>query len=204
MVVQWLNHSDAPAWAQAGVSAMAIVVGASAIWWQVRRQRIDANLQRRDDDVRRLSIVASSIFECRVLCEQMLEQIRAGYDIRHSMDELQMHRDRLSDIPPLELPDVDAASAIAGSIFAIYQLDGALAVRRALNRPATDTRQNPEEWQVPWLNVAIDNLRGHEETLRSTLRRRDADVPDQVITLNDVHYFSLSATRAQAQATPTR
>ena len=53
-----LSSSDVAAWAQATVGAIAIVVGAGAVFWQVRRNRMDLSEReaRAHDGLARLLI----------------------------------------------------------------------------------------------------------------------------------------------------
>lgn len=104
-----VSRLDAPAWAQAVTAALAILAASAAVVWQQRKQ-VDTG---RQDEIRRLKILASGLFNCRVIIEYLQSSIKlAGVPADKELADLRSHLDALERIPPFDYPSWPAFHAI--------------------------------------------------------------------------------------------
>jgi len=75
----WKKDGVIANWAQAFSSVAAILIGAGAIVWQVRRQGHERELERKAAEVRVLHTLQQELFGCRFALEQL-------YAVRWSVD----------------------------------------------------------------------------------------------------------------------
>jgi ABC-type nickel/cobalt efflux system permease component RcnA len=182
--IDWgfLRGDKATDWTQALVSALAIGIGAFAIWWQVRRQHTEDRNQRRAEEVRRLQIIASGMFHCRVLAESMLAWQRQGLSDTSGAELIQHHTGQLAAIEPLEVPDWMTSFAISRASGAASKL-----AQHLCTAPPPHPRNAETHTQV-----ALMTFEAAESIVRTALRSRGADVPAQTVIENGVTYRSLS------------
>jgi hypothetical protein len=188
-----LQCVSAEAWGsfvQAAVSILAIAVGAVAIYWQVGREQRNETKRQLAEEVRRLSAIASAVFHCRALAEQMRDQSAKGIPIDWEMSGLRAHAELLNAIPALDVPDSTATFAISQVCLAAAALEQGLTEPGGLDPPPM-VRHGRRE---PHLNLAIMRFETSERVVRSTLQDRGADVPPLTLVLDDVPYCSLSVT----------
>lgn len=104
-----LSRLDAPAWAQAGTAAGAIVAGAVAVVWQ-QRQQLQAS---RMDQIRRLKILSGALFNCRVIIEYLQHGIElAGVPADTEIADLRSQLEGLQRMPPFDYPSWPAFHAV--------------------------------------------------------------------------------------------
>jgi len=140
-------------WAQATVSILAIAAGAVVISWQVGRQERRDARRRLAEEVRRLSNIASGIFHCRALCEQMRAKSEIGAPIEHQISAVELHAALLHAIPALEIPDWAASYAIARVHLTALGLRAQLIEHPGIDR----AKESIHKWRVPFLNAMSTN-----------------------------------------------
>jgi len=134
-----ISRLDAPAWAQAITAALAIVAASAAVVWQQRKQA-DAG---RQDEIRKLKILASGLFNCRIVIEYLETQISlAGVPADRELADLRSHLDALERIPPFDYPSWPAFHAIQAAAEAYKPLEPQiLQTSRTLSQRAWDARE---------------------------------------------------------------
>jgi hypothetical protein len=174
----------------------AIIVGAGAVYWQVRRQHAKDADKALAEEVRRLKIMASGVFHCRALCQQMFDQNKVGEPIWEQQGALERQSDLLSKIPLLDFPDWDAAYALSDVALITSKLAATIAAGPKLERAPGAIQREREAH----LNVAENNFRAAESILRHLLCARGADVPSERVIHNGVAYCSAPIEDEQREA----
>jgi hypothetical protein len=104
-----LVRLDAPAWAQAGTAAIAIVAGAVAVAWQ-QRQRAE---EERCDQIRRFKILSGALFNCRIDIEYLQHCVQfAGVPADRECDDIASQLEALRTISPFDYPNWPAFHAV--------------------------------------------------------------------------------------------
>jgi hypothetical protein len=192
----WLDGMQAIAETVSAFSTTAaIIVGAVVVYWQVGRQHAKDAERALAEEVRRLKIMASGVFHCRALCQQMLDQNNIGGPIWEQHGALERQSELLSKIPLLDFPDWDAAYAVSDVALITSKLGEQIAERPGLDIPANTQRRREEH-----LNVAENNFRAAETILRYLLNARGTDVPPERVSHNGIAYCSAPLEDRQREA----
>jgi hypothetical protein len=170
-----MDAGDWAAWAQAAGSVVAVVVGAIAIWWQVREQGRQQQRLHTEDEIRRLQIVGTAFFHCRALLETMKHRVRREVSIEAELEQLISHVQAMYAIPAMDVPDWRATYAIASARSVIETL------RRELSG-IEGTGGRTAQMREGQLNVALSYVEAHEETVSQCLERRGSHQPYQEYT----------------------
>jgi hypothetical protein len=199
LVNMGLSRSECASWVQAWGSLLAVVGAAVGIWWQVRKQaqqraedlrRIEAEHEkaRVAEEVRRLSAIAGTFFQCIVILRriEVASRARLRNEIELEMQSLGRLVDLVASIPALDVPDLYASYAIAEARSVYTTLRSGIATASVgsglmLN---VDPADAPHVRRTPHMNAAVDNFLHLEQTLRTSLQQRGSELPVQTATLN--------------------
>jgi len=188
-LVSNLTSSEWASWVQAIGAILAIIFAGYFIRWQVgeqgRQQRelsIEQQTEQRrlskEDEIRRLRIVASAFFHCRCLLETMKRRVARELPTDAELELLVHHAQAMYAIPAMDVPDPRATYAIASARSAVETLRRELEII-AGNEGALAHQQESR------LNVALTYLESHESTVADCLEKRGSCPLRQSYTLDD-------------------
>jgi hypothetical protein len=186
--LDWSFWSLVAAAIQAIGSIVAIVVTGWLIRWQVVEQgsqqrklladqRAQQDRDRKDDEIRRLQVVASLVFHCRALIETMKHRAERRLPIHEELERTTHHADALFEGPGMEVLDPRATYAIASTRSTVEVLRQQLSGSGGTGSPRNQTIETH-------LDVAIGYLKSHEESVVDCLRRRNAEPIHHKYTLD--------------------
>jgi hypothetical protein len=107
----WCGWRDAVAasWAQAAFSVLAVFAAICVVWWQL----VHAKRERRFDDIRKLHIIATSIFFCRVQVHELSQLAEKNTPDAERFEALRGGIEALKAAPIYESPSWHASFQLA-------------------------------------------------------------------------------------------
>lgn len=191
-----LSKSDWASWVQAVGSIFAI---AATAWAVNRSHSLSAEKAANDgkaDEIRRLSAIASSIFQCRAEAESLRRYAAYLEFIDRETHRLERHVNMLQSIALLDIPDWRAAVAVTQAIAMFSHLEGKLRERI----PLQQFTSHLIDARVGHCKHAIEKFEECERILQTTLKDRGADVPQQQVAFADGVIASVSVITGEKQS----
>ncbi|CAN7457505.1 hypothetical protein LJR099_003080 [Variovorax paradoxus] len=169
----WLEtHDKLAGWAQAVGSVVAIAAGALAVWWQVHRQAVLQTAQLRAEEVRRLSIMLSAVFDLRARLKVSTWHELGPYQGKENWNRTDEAVELLRSIPLFEVPDWQVAFAVRQAV------DTYALLRRTV--PYEGVGDPTREWHnvaYELVETAVAHCAQTQRHIHDALVRRDAKVP---------------------------
>jgi len=170
-----MPKSEWASWVQAVGSVTAIIVGALAIWWQMRRQRRQQIEVQRDEEVRKLRLMGGIILMGRVASGELRDTSERGLGCTSEFNDLKARISTLSMIQPFDYPEARAAMAVATVLESFRVCEPHLEPQ---NIPAHGRREK----YLNWLDSALEFS---ESLIYECLVDRDADLHRWTWTLTN-------------------
>lgn len=101
-----MTKAEWSGWVQAIGAVIAILAGAYAVWYQVRRARVATLEFQRADDVRKLKLIAVANLGCIQALKVARLQVADIQLFTRTFEGFQAQCDVLAEVPLLEIPDV--------------------------------------------------------------------------------------------------
>jgi hypothetical protein len=175
-LADWLKNGTAASWAQALISGCAIVAGAGAIFWQVRKQERDRVLAANREEIRRLQTVYFVFVQVRVRFVYVRNALQDGKDLAFHLKCAQHAIERVFDLPLLEVPTWATAYAVMDAR-TVYE-------RFVLSRESEDVDE-----MSACIDKAIDQIIDYLQVIHSDIKMRGGRKPEAVFSIADeIHY----------------
>lgn len=101
-----MTKAEWSGWVQAFGAVLAILAGAAAVWWQVRKSRLATLEIQRSDDVRVLQLIATANVDCLKALKLAKLQLDDAEIFWRTIDGFKAHCHTLAAVPLLQIPDV--------------------------------------------------------------------------------------------------
>ena len=154
-------------WVQAIGAIAAILAGASAVWWQVKRQAESNRRAALAEEVRRLKVVGAALFHCRVVVETVQDE--PNFPAKETLLDLRAQLSELRAIPPFDFPDW---KALHGIVYAHGTLETHLS--RILEADSHLTRRAFDD-REKYLNVVLNGIEFAEQLVAEALIQRGSE-----------------------------
>ena len=169
----WLEaHEKLAGWAQAVGSVLAIAAGAAAVWWQVQRQAGLQAAQIKAEEVRRLNIMWSAVFDLGARLQASTWHDLAPYQGKENWHRTDEAVALLRSVPLFELPDWEVAFALRQAV------DTYALLRRTV--PYEGVGDPTREWDntaSELVEAAVAHCAQAKRHIRDALERRNAKAP---------------------------
>lgn len=165
-----MSKAEWSGWVQAIGAVGAIVAGAIAVWWQVRKARIATLEFQRSEDVRVLSLIAVANVDCVKALKLATKQIGDHKIFKRTIEGFNVHCSALAAIPLLQIPDPWAAMAIARAVQEPKPLELRLAIA-----------YGPEN--VDAIAISLREFLECERVLGAALAEKGAELPYSKVML---------------------
>lgn len=183
-----MTGSECAAWVQTWGSLMGIAAVVALVVWQGRTIHRHAT----SEEVRRLLILASAAFYCRVAVERYIAANR--YDKLGSVNrrriDLLRHQATFEALPLLEIPDWRVAQAVTSAVAYLQNFD------RQVSSSAAPTEQSSREAEATNLLGQIQAL---EHTVNWSLKDRRAEASSEPLTIDGETFHPIGKVAAARQ-----
>lgn len=179
-----MSRGDWASWMQAVGSVLAVAAAIGVVGSDIQHRRI----ARVIEEVQRLQMIWTFAYHCRVEMQYAKESAHLpSPEAFHVPNGLRQKVAALRHVPTLELLEPAVAVAVLTVIEAYEVFDLAIPQVPGVSRPQSS------EYIRAQANTAFKNVDFAERELRAVLKRRRADVPDGIYSMNGVPYPPLDA-----------
>lgn len=184
----WMAQENLAEWAQAVSALIAIVAGAAAISWQVRRQHAQQRQVATEEEVRKLKLLASVAFHLRYsarVVERAVEQHQVW--IAHgTMLEMEQRIETLREHRLFDYPTAEVHFGVAELIHLFHRLN-------------TDLKASGQGAIVSMVSLRLGIkkefmpvVQGLERGIERELRLRSSATPEWMTQVGQVIFYSVA------------
>lgn len=172
-VAEWLQSPTAANWTQAVVSAVAVIAGAAAIYWQVGAQERQRKAEKFASEIQILQTLFFALFHVRIRLVFLRQVMRAGHAEALERECVRLAFQRIHELNLLNVPSWIAAHAIMETRIVSEQLAA----------PGIFSER------MKALDNAFDAVVSHAHNLRIEIEARGGTVPGIIYAVGDeTHY----------------